>query len=89
MARHFGELLASREWLMPLSSEWLRPLTKGGHGVTGQRPAHGAHLPCRGCRGRGWKRVSARTTLALSTVNDRARAASKRRCLDCDGSGKE
>jgi hypothetical protein len=27
--------------------------------------------------------------LAHSTANDRDRATSKRRCLDCDGSGKE
>ncbi|MGB9995299.1 hypothetical protein ACPMJQ_12010 [Streptomyces pseudogriseolus] len=39
--------------------------------------------------GRGWKRVGSRTALALSTANDRDRATSKRRCLDCDGSGKE
>lgn len=54
-----------------------------------QRPDAGAQSTCRGCRGRGWKRVGSRTALALSTANDRARATSKRRCLDCDGSGKE
>ncbi|GAA3225618.1 hypothetical protein GCM10020256_35370 [Streptomyces thermocoprophilus] len=42
-----------------------------------------------GVGGRGWKRVGSRTELALSTANDRGRATSKRRCLDCDGSGKE
>lgn len=57
--------------------------------MTSQRPNQGTHLACRGCRGRGWKRVSSRTALALSAVNDRARATSKRRCLDCDGTGKE
>lgn len=60
-----------------------------GHGVTSQQRRQGAHLPCRGCRGRGWKRVSSRTSLALAATADRARATSKRRCLDCDGSGKE
>jgi hypothetical protein len=63
---------------------WMRK----GHGVTSQRPDQGAcNLP--GCRGRGWKRVGSSTALALSTANDRLRATSKRRCLDCDGSGKE
>lgn len=44
---------------------------------------------CRGCRGRGWKGVGTRTALALSAANDRARVTSRRRCLDCDGTGKE
>ncbi|MCP9945597.1 hypothetical protein LUX12_13565 [Streptomyces somaliensis] len=57
--------------------------------MTSRRPVRDTRLACRGCRGRGWKRVTSRTALALSTVNDRSRATSKRRCLDCDGSGKE
>lgn len=57
--------------------------------MTSQRPDQGEHLPCRSCRGRGWKRVSSRTSLALAAAADRTRATSKRRCLDCDGSGKE
>ena len=57
--------------------------------MTSRRPERDVRLACRGCRGRGWKRVGSRTELALSTANDRSRATSKRRCLDCDGSGKE
>ncbi|MGW5769028.1 hypothetical protein ACWEVY_07760 [Streptomyces longwoodensis] len=57
--------------------------------MTSQRPDEGTLSNCRGCRGCGWKRVGSRTALALSTANDRTRATSKRRCLDCDGSGKE
>ncbi|WP_161492123.1 hypothetical protein [Streptomyces thermolilacinus] len=57
--------------------------------MTSRRSVRDTRLACRGCRGRGWKRVGSRTALALSTVNDRSRATSKRRCLDCDGSGKE
>ncbi|MGW3249344.1 hypothetical protein ACWDCX_02055 [Streptomyces fungicidicus] len=57
--------------------------------MTSQRPDQGTRLACRGYRGRGWKRVSSRTSVALAAVNDRTRASSKRRCLDCDGSGKE
>lgn len=57
--------------------------------MTSRRPVQDARLACQGCRGRGWKRVGSRTALALSTANDRDRATSKRRCLDCDGSGKE
>lgn len=44
---------------------------------------------CRGCRGRGWKHVGSRSALALSATDARARATSKRRCLDCDGTGRE
>ncbi|MFH8799904.1 hypothetical protein ACH4F6_09970 [Streptomyces sp. NPDC017936] len=57
--------------------------------MTSRRSDEEARSNCRGCRGRGWKRVGSRTALALSTADDRTRATSKRRCLDCDGSGKE
>jgi muconolactone delta-isomerase len=60
-----------------------------GHDVTSRRPKQDARLACRGCRGRGWKRVGSRAALTLSAADDRNRATSKRRCLDCDGSGKE
>lgn len=89
MVGHFEELLARHKWLMPLSSKWLRPLDRRVHGVTSQRPDQGAYLPCRGCQERVCKRVGSRTSLALAAAADRTRATSKRRCLDCEGSGKE
>jgi hypothetical protein len=57
--------------------------------VTNQRPDQDVQPACRGCRGRGWKHISSRTPLALGIANDSARATTRRRCLDCDGSGKE
>ncbi len=44
---------------------------------------------CRACRGRGWKRVGSRASLALSAADARARVTPKRRCLDCGGTGRE
>lgn len=77
---------------MPLSTKWLRPLSRKEHGVSREhgelrRASHDA--VCRGCRGRGWKRVGSRSGLAASAADARARSTSKRRCLDCDGTGKE
>jgi DnaJ-class molecular chaperone len=57
--------------------------------VKGQRPDQEKRSACRACRGRGWKHVGSRSPLAFSVVDDRARVTSKRRCLDCDGTGKE
>jgi hypothetical protein len=77
---------------MPLSSKWLRPLDRKGHGVS-QEQAELRHVSqeavCRGCRGRGWKRVGSRSVLAASAADARIRPTSRRRCLDCDGTGKE
>lgn len=57
----------------------------GSSGKPGDSPSR----RCPRCRGRGWKHVGGRASAALSVSNDRKRVTQKRRCLDCDGSGKE
>ncbi|MCV2461327.1 hypothetical protein OEB94_18800 [Streptomyces sp. ICN988] len=37
----------------------------------------------------GTRFVGSRTSVVLAAANDRTRVSSKRRCLDCHGSGKE
>lgn len=57
--------------------------------VSSEKPREGALPACPMCRGRGWKLVGSRGSLALSAMADRPRAPRKRRCLDCNGTGKE
>jgi len=51
----------------------------------------GSSLPpsCRRCRGCGWKYVGGRAAGARSVSDGRAPVRQKRRCLDCDGTGRE
>lgn len=78
---------------MPLSTEVANATSElRGTGVSRRRDSlekPNTAEPCRRCRGRGWKHVGSRSSLALSTAAGRARATSKRRCLDCDGTGRE
>jgi hypothetical protein len=57
--------------------------------VSSEKSREDALPACRSCRGHGWKLIGSRGSLALSAVTDRSRASRKRRCLDCNGTGKE
>lgn len=58
-------------------------------GEDGRKPAGDKAAPCARCRGRGWKLVSSRRALARTAADAELRATVKRRCLDCDGTGRE
>ena len=75
---------------MPLSIKWLRPLEEKGARRDESAAGAGCAVSLPGVS-EAWMeaRRLPNGALAHSTANDRDRATSKRRCLDCDGSGKE